>query len=473
MWQTSTPTTSTATATLTVNDGTTYQTFSGFGGAFNELGWKYLSTLGTSDQQKAMTLLFDANNGAHFMYGRIPIGSSDYAVTRYTDDEISSGNDYNMTSFNVTEDKKYLMPYVEAALAVNPNIHFWGSPWTPPTWMKSGTPGTTQSGTCTISGGGQSTSPFDGEKMKTDTMTLNAYGQYFVKWIQAYANTANLPAPAIPIKIEALMPQNEPDYVENYPSANWDPATYNTFVQTLSKALSGANLTTQIFLGTNSKDDTTQGTGSDGAIIQKVMGDTTSSPIIKGFGLQWNFETNGAFASDVASILTGSSQPKWQTEHKCGNYPWNPAGSPAYNSTQAPNDYAYGTESWGNIRDWIKAGVNSYSAWNMVLDNKGAGLDTCRQWNQDSLLVVNGGSLVVTPAYYVFRHLSQYIQAGATRVGSTGGGSMDVLAFKNPDGTHVTVMYNSGTSGVQTVLSAGSGKYSFTVPANGFATVYN
>jgi glucosylceramidase len=371
-----------------------------------------------------------------------------------------------MSKFSVTEDEKYIIPYVHAALAVNPNIKFWGSPWTPPTWMKTGTPGSTAA-SCNISGGGPSTFAFDGETMKTDTQTLQAYALYFVKWIQAYAQES----PAI--TISAVMPQNEPDYVENYPSANWDPTTYNTFVQTLGQAFSSNSITTQIFLGTSSKDDTSQNTGSDAAIITKVMGDSTSAALIKGFGLQWNFEANGSFASDVASVLTSSSMPKWQTEHKCGNYPWNPSGLPAYNSTQAPNDYAYGTESWGNIRDWIKAGVASYSAWNMVLDPKGNNIDTCRDWKQDTLLVVNGTTLIPTPAYYVFRHVSQYVQPGAKRVGSSGGGSMDVLAFKNPDGTHATVMYNSGSSAVQTVLSAGSGKFSFTVPANGFATVFN
>ena len=31
-----------------------------------------------------MKLLFDATDGAHFVMGRIPIGASDYALTRYT-----------------------------------------------------------------------------------------------------------------------------------------------------------------------------------------------------------------------------------------------------------------------------------------------------------------------------------------------------------------------------------------------------
>src|SRR5207237_9441370 len=111
--------------------------------------------------------------------------------------------------------------------------------------------------------------------------------------------------------------------------------------------------------------------------------------------------------------------------------------------SKAPNDYAYGIESWGLIRDWLKAGANSYSAWNMVLDTGGNGNDTTRMWPQDALLAVDTSAKTITasPAYYVFRHLSQYIQPGATRVATTG--SLDSLAFKNPDGSVVTVIYNA------------------------------
>ena len=79
----------------------------------------------------------------------------------------------------------------------------------------------------------------------------------------------------------------------------------------------------------------------------------------------------------------------------------------------------------------------------MVLDTGGKGNDTVRQWAQDALLVVNTSSktLTLTPAYYVFRHVSQYVQPGAKVVATSGG---DALAFKNPDGSVVAVMYNSG-----------------------------
>ena len=51
-----------------------------------------------------------------------------------------------------------MIPYIKAAQAVKGNIRFWGSPWTPPTWMKSSP---YQSGNVV--------SPFDGGTMKTTT----------------------------------------------------------------------------------------------------------------------------------------------------------------------------------------------------------------------------------------------------------------------------------------------------------------
>src|SRR5580692_8359668 len=60
-WQTATWTVVTSgTADVTVNDTNTLQTWNGFGGTFNEMGWNVLSMLSASDKATALTLLFDA-----------------------------------------------------------------------------------------------------------------------------------------------------------------------------------------------------------------------------------------------------------------------------------------------------------------------------------------------------------------------------------------------------------------------------
>jgi glucosylceramidase len=104
----------------------------------------------------------------------------------------------------------------------------------------------------------------------------------------------------------------------------------------------------------------------------------------------------------------------------------------------------------------------------MVLNKSGLGIDTTRDWKQNALLVADGGSVTPTPAYYVFRHVSQYAAPGAKVVGVTGG---DALAFKNPDGSIVAVMYNSGAANSAYVVAIGEKKFQFAMPGSGWATV--
>jgi glucosylceramidase len=52
---------------------------------------------------------------------------------------------------------------------------------------------------------------------------------------------------------------------------------------------------------------------------------------------------------------------------------------------------------------------------------------------------------------------------GAKVVGTTGG---DAVAFKNPDGHIVAVIYNSGSANTSYVVSIGGQKLQFSMPAN-------
>ncbi|HEX7507008.1 MAG TPA: glycoside hydrolase family 30 beta sandwich domain-containing protein, partial [Polyangia bacterium] len=457
-WKTGTWTeTTSGTATVTVNDSSASQKWEGFGGAFNELGW---SSLTSADMQtQALTLLFSATDGANFTWGRIPMGASDYATSRYTLDDTGTdvtpdstqsnrpAADTSLSKFSLDRDGQKLIPYIKAALAVKPDIRFWASPWTPPVWMKTGykTAAASPPG-----GNAKKPSYFDGGNMKSDAATLTAYAQYYTKFVQGYGDQN--------IKIEIVSPQNEPGYDQNYPSCLWDKATYTTFIgKYLGPAMS--TLGVKVMAGTLSNDVSGQDIDSANAAIA----DATAKPFLSVVGVQWGV------LDKVNAGTTFGGLPIWASEHKCGNYPWNPSGSPAYNSTQAPNDQAYGVESWGYLRDAITKGkVTSYSAWNMVLDKIGLGIDTSRDWKQDALLVADGGKVNPTPAYYVFRHLSQYVVPGASVVGTSGG---DAVAFKNADGSIVAAMYNSGAANSSYVVSIGGKKLQFAMPASGWATV--
>jgi glucosylceramidase len=285
--------------------------------------------------------------------------------------------------------------------------------------------------------------------MKGDDANLEAFALYLAKYVQEYGTEG--------ITVSAVFPQNEPGYGNPYPSCYWPQDLYVKFIRE--------------FMGPKFKTDLPQveiwgGTMSapgDGDIAVALSNDSDAMQYVTGFGLQWN-------TKNKVKTLAGTNHQVMQTEHKCGNYDfgtdyWQQS---SYDANKPQNDYAYGVESWKNIRDWVNEGVNAYSAWNMVLDTLGANLNTTKVWHQNALLVVDRGAkkLVITPAYYVFRHLSQFVEPGATVLSTSGG---DALAFKS--GNHyVVVMYNEGAA-KQAVVSVAGEKLQFDMPANGWATL--
>jgi glucosylceramidase len=291
---------------------------------------------------------------------------------------------------------------------------------------------------------GKSNSMFDGCVMKRDDTTLKAFALYLVKWIQAYEELG--------IKIQTVSPQNEPNYEQNYPSCHWETSTFVKFVGTyLGPALTSASLTTKIMDGTLSNPS------GDADIGASTLKDATAKGYCNAIGVQW-----GMAASNQVSTLKGLAGgiPIWLSETQCGG--------PQGGSGPAPNDINYAKDTWGYIRDAIKNGITAYNAWNMVLDKNGLGIDDTRKWYQNALLVADGGKIIQTPAYYVFRHFSQFADVGAKVVGTSGG---DAVAFKNPDGSYVVVMYNSGAANSKYTVSVAGKSLQFSMPGSGWATI--
>jgi len=433
-------------ATFTVTSANAHQEWHGWGGTFNEAGWVALQRLSEADRTKAMKLLFDVNEGIGFDWGRIPIGPSDYAVERYHLSDAPG-------QFSIDHDQMYLIPYIHAAQAIKGDVKYWASPWTPPLWAKTGT---------TESGG------YD--KGNFNTEFYQEYADFLIDWIQAYE------AEGIPL--DSIMPQNEPEWSQSYPTCSFgpttdstnstdidNPVTLGTFVDGyLFPSLDAAGLATKVWMGTLSNNKWFDAYWND-------MASKPSWSRIVGGALQWENELEVETVAATGKLVM-------QSEHKCGNYPWlstPDATSPAdanrdnFLPTMAPNNHAYGEESWDLMKQWIDDGVNIYAAWNMVLDTEGFNLDDVRPWPQNAMLAVDmsSGELQVTPYYYVFRHIAQYVEVGAHRVDING----NALAFKNADNSVVAIMFNEGNSASAATLSVDGRMVQFMIPARGWATV--
>ena len=106
---------------------------------------------------------------------------------------------------------------------------------------------------------------------------------------------------------------------------------------------------------------TFNGGGSDGAIVGSVMGDDAARGYIKVLGYQWGMlgSVPGARPYNL---------PVWQTRAQVRQLP---LGDAVRRDAGAQRSGVRRREL-GPIRDWIRAGVTAYSAWNMVLDTVGS-----------------------------------------------------------------------------------------------------
>ncbi len=390
-----------ATADLIVVGGSLRQEIDGFGGAFNEQGWDAVAALDEATRQRALRLLFDPRDGARFLFGRLPIGASDYALDRYTLDDVPG--DYALEHFSIERDRRLLIPYVRAALAFQPALRLWASAWTPPPWMKTN-------------------GAYDSGAMRGDPLALDAYALYLARFVESYG--------AEGLTIRALHVQNEPAVETGYPSCSWSPELIRDFVRDhLGPLFAARQVGAEIWLGTLSTADL--------SYPATVLADERARAYVSGVGVQ-----DGALAMVPQLVASYPELPIMQTETNCGNH----RSEPGFNPDRPPNDHAYGEFTWGRIADYFRAGARSYMAWNMVLDTEGKNIGADWRWPQNALLVVDRQTrrLGETPAYWAFRHFSGFVAAGARRV-ELSGTHQQAVAFRNPDGSFVVALQNPDT----------------------------
>src|SRR5690606_40710570 len=141
-----------------------------------------ISQMGASEKEALLKDLFSTDEGIGLSYLRLTIGASDFSLEDFTYNDLPVGSiDPNLEQFSIAEDEAHVIPVLQSILNYAPNIKILSSPWSAPAWMKD-------SGSL---GGGS-----------LDPQWYNIYADYFVKYINAYANHG--------ISIAAVTSQNEP-----------------------------------------------------------------------------------------------------------------------------------------------------------------------------------------------------------------------------------------------------------------------
>jgi glucosylceramidase len=404
----------------------------GFGACFNELGWTSLQMLNETDRESVLHELFDPKAGARFSYCRTPIGANDFATEAYSYDE--TDGDFFLKNFSIVHDEKTLVPFIQAAMQHQPKLRLWASPWSPPSWMKrnhfyaeaKAYPGMKENGIRPDQIG------HEGEDMFIqEPRYFEAYARYFGRYLDAYR------AKGIPVGM--VMPQNEFNSAQNFPSCTWTPEGLAKLLRYLGPEMQNRGV--DIFFGTLERGNP--------KMLETVMADEDVARFIKGVGTQWDGKNAlPAIHEEFPSLII------FQSEQECGN---------------GTNTWSYTGYCWQLMKHYLRSGASAYMYWNISTAN--GGMSTWG-WAQNSLISVDSAakSFHYTHDYYLLKHLTHFVDVGA-RALTTAGTCDNVLAFLNPDKSVVLLLRNELPHPQRVEVRVRSHSAMVELPADSVATV--
>jgi glucosylceramidase len=404
-----------------VDETQTYQQIEGFGASFTDSAAWLLNQVATpSARTNAMNNLFTRNGGGiGVSFVRNPMAASDLARTHYSYDDLAAGKtDVNLTNFSIAHDQADIIPLVQQALQLNPQLTIMANPWSPPGWMKS------------------SGSMIGGSLLPS---MYAPFARYFVKYIQAYQ------AAGIPTHYISL--QNEPLYVPgDYPGMSMDAATQITVLRDyVLPTLAASNITTKVLVYDHNWDQS--------GYPQTVFGDSTLLASSQVAGTAWH-----GYAGTPGVMITLANQfpakGNYQTEHSGGTW----VGDPL-------------REDFAEIIHVMRCWGRAYVKWSLAQDqNYGPNLGGCNSCR--GLVTVNSSSGAVTynTDFYTLGHFSKFVLPGAARIYSANANGVVSAAFKNPDGSKAVVAFNDTTGSKTFQVQWGSQSFSYTLASYACAT---
>jgi glucosylceramidase len=409
---------------ITVDEGERFQPMEGFGASFTESAAVLVHDRLTAEGRDAvMRKLFDPQAGIGLSFLRQPMGASDFALSSYTYDDVPPGrSDPDLAHFSMARDDAAVIPLLRQARALNPRLAVMGTPWSPPAWMKT-------------------SRSFLGGTL--DPAAYDVYARYFVRFVQAYAERG--------VPIQFVTVQNEPHFSPpGYPGMVLSPAQEAEFVgRHLGPAFAAAGLDTRIVVFDGNWDGT--------AHALALLADPEARPFVAGTAFH-------CYAGDPSRQLEVQARHPDKAIYltECSGGGWSP-------------DFAANLR-WGVhtlVIEATRAWARTVVTWNMALDQhagpQNGGCPDCR-----GVVTVDtdAGKVSYNVEYYVLGHASRFVVPGAVRIGSTtfGSGSVESVAFQNPDGTKALVVLNSADVASTFGVRWSGSSFRHTLPAGAVAT---
>jgi glucosylceramidase len=418
---------------VTVVEDHVRQGVEGFGAAFSELGWQSLLLLEQDEREDILRELFAPGEGANFTLCRTPIGANDYSSDWYSHDEYPE--DFDLEHFSIQHDLDTLVPFIEAARRHQPQLRLWASPWSPPTWMKTNkhyAAAQPDQFRNTVDNGLSSQQiRVEGTDMFIqDERYFRSYAKYFGRFIDEYRSQG--------IEIAMVMPQNEFNSPQVFPSCTWTSAGLTRFLGHLGPEMASRDV--EVFLGTLERRDP--------GLVQAMLSEPEIASLVQGVGFQW------AGKHAVEAIRRGYPHLRlYQTEQECGD---------------GTNDWRYCRYAWTQLKHYFDAGVSAYMYWNI---SSLAGGISRWGWAQNSLVSVDkkSATFVYNHDYYVLKHVSHFVQPGARVLGTVSlTGFENQLAFRNPNGDIIVAIHNDLCTEQRVSIVVGDTFITPVLPADSF-----
>lgn len=406
---------------MVVQTNSKRQQVMGFGGAITQAAAINYNELSATDRQTVLDLYY-SNKGLKYSITRVPMGSCDFSPITYN---FANATDLNMTNFdrNLTQDGQlgmlqFLREANERVLS-QPNadkLQVFGSPWSPPSWMKNGNhPMVGSAQPC----------------LKDDEDVHRAWALYFAEWISAYETMTGA-------TVWGVTAQNEPGF---YSNTAWEACSYTAAQQRdFIRDHLGPVLEDKFGKGAKAimNYDFNKGGLEDWA--NTVLSDPEAASYIWGTALHWY---DGDHFDQVSSVYSqfGQSHHMLATEGcTCG-----------YDIDQYPTEWA---RAWRYVHDLIgdmNNGVEGWVDWNLLVDldpqmEGRGGPNHAGNLCFAHVQVDDNAELVIHQSYYAFGHASRFLPRGSVvldhslRTQAVDG--IDGLAAVRPDGSVVVLLLN-------------------------------
>ncbi len=408
---------------VTIDTSKHFQKMQGFGAAMTDASAQLLSQLPEDKRKAIMSELFGRErDGLGISFTRLTVGASDFSPTHYSyDDSPGNAPDPDLKHFSIDPARKYVLPRVREALAINPDLMVMISPWSAPAWMKT------------------TKSLYQGKLVPE---YYPAFANYLARTAEEFGREG--------VPVSMLTIQNEPDFEPtDYPGMRVDPPQRAEIIgRHVGPALKARGLKTQILDYDHNWDDPQLPLG--------VLKDPIARQYIA--GVAWHcYEGYVPTQSQVRDAYP--DKDVWFTE--CSGGEWSP-------------NYA---EVLGWMTEKLIIGAsNNWSRgtllWNLALDPKhGPHKGGCGDCRGVVTIDPATGEITRNVEYYILGHASRFVLPGAFRTSTTtSGNGVEAASFVNPDGSRIAILYRKSGNDPVTIALDGE-RYSAALPAGSVATL--